>query len=264
MTAYPLYFALGAMAGFLSGLLGIGGGVLLVPGLVAIFSYNSFSQYYVMHLATSTALASIIFSALIAVFYQQRRGAIHWPIFGQLMPGMLLGLLGGAFLSLRLSTETLKILFSLFLWAMALKLFMYKKDEKLHKNEHPLLIVQWVMGAFIGLISGLLGIGGGAVAVPILLRLGLSTHQAIATSSACILVLSLLGTFLFTLTSLHLSGLPEGIHSFVYWPAVFGLVLGSLLCVPLGVRLGQRLSGSKLRKMFAFFLLVVSFTLFLF
>ncbi|WP_010598846.1 sulfite exporter TauE/SafE family protein [Rickettsiella massiliensis] len=186
-----------------------------------------------MHLATSTALASIIFSALIAVFYQQRRGAIHWPIFGQLMPGMLLGLLGGAFLSLRLSTETLKILFSLFLWAMALKLFMYKKDEKLHKNEHPLLIVQWVMGAFIGLISGLLGIGGGAVAVPILLRLGF--------------------TFLFTLTSLHLSGLPEGIHSFVYWPAVFGLVLGSLLCVPLGVRLGQRLSGSKLRKCSLFF-----------
>jgi uncharacterized protein len=264
MTVYPLYFALGAVAGFLSGLLGIGGGVLLVPGLVAIFSYHGFSQHHVMHLATSTALASIIFSALIAVFYQQRRGAIHWPIFGQLMPGMLLGLLGGAFLSLYLSTETLKILFSLFLWMMALKLFLAKKEEGFTKNERPPLIIQWIMGALIGLISGLLGIGGGAMAVPILLRLGLKTHQAIATSSACILAISLLGTFLFTLASLHLSGLPEGSHSFVYWPAVLGLALGSLLCVPLGVRLGQRLSGSKLRKLFAFFLLIVSFTLFLF
>lgn len=263
MISYSLYIILGAAAGFLSGLLGIGGGVLLVPGLVALFSYHGFSSHHLMHLATSTALASIMFSASIAVFYQQRRGVIHWPIFGQLMPGMLLGLLAGAFLSLYLSTIVLKVLFSLFLWGMAVKLLVNKTEKKPH-NVQSTVVMQLAMGLLIGLISGLLGIGGGAIAVPIFLRLGLSTHHAIATSSACILVISLLGTFLFTLTSLHLTDLPAGCHGFVYWPAVFGLAFGSLLLVPVGVRLGQKLSGSRLRKIFAIFLLVLSFSLFLF
>ncbi|WP_126323421.1 sulfite exporter TauE/SafE family protein [Candidatus Rickettsiella viridis] len=106
-----------------------------------------------------------------------------------------------------------------------------------------------------------IGYRGGAIAVPIFLRLGLSTHHAIATSSACVLLLAIIGVFTFTMTGLHVHNLPVGSGGFVYWPAVIGVSIGSMVVVPLGTRLGKRLRGHHLRKIFALFLLVVGVTM---
>jgi uncharacterized protein len=256
---FLFYILIGAIAGFLSGLLGIGGGTILVPGLLAVFSHAGFPVYLQMHLATSTALASIIFSSFIAVIQQQRSFSINWVLFRQLTPGMIVGIVIGALVALLLSTKLLKVLFGLFLFSVAYKTFFNRdrKKETISLNSFK----KWFIGCSIGLISGLLGIGGGTIAVPIFLRLGLSTHHAIATSSACVLLLTVLGALTFTLTGFHAKNLPMGSVGFVYWPAVIGVSIGSMAVVPLGTRVGKHISGYRLRKIFALFLLVVGITI---
>ncbi|MDQ8039455.1 MAG: sulfite exporter TauE/SafE family protein, partial [Rickettsiella sp.] len=166
-----------------------------------------------------------------------------------------------ALVALLLSTQVLKLLFSLFLFSIAFKIFFNKNKPESKEKIKLTLLKKCSLGFFIGIISGLLGIGGGAISVPIFLRLGLSTHHAIATSSACVLLLAIIGAFTFTLTGLHVQDLPVGSGGFVYWPAVIGVSIGSMVVVPLGTRLGKRLPGYHLRKIFAIFLLVVGTTL---
>lgn len=255
------YIFIGVLAGFLSGLLGIGGGTVLVPGLLAVFAHAGIPSQLQMHLATSTALASIIFSSLVAVYQQQRSFSINWCLFRQLAPGMIFGIITGALIALILSTQTLKLLFSLFLFSIAFKIFFNKNKVERRETIYLTPLKKWAIGISIGAISGLLGIGGGAIAVPIFLRLGLSTHHAIATSSACVLLLAIIGAFTFTVTGFHVHNLPVGSGGFVYWPAVIGVSIGSMVVVPLGTRLGKRLRGHHLRKIFALFLLVVGVTM---
>ncbi len=258
---FILYVAIGLLAGFLAGLLGIGGGTVLVPGLLAIFSQENIPEHLLMHMATSTALTSIIFTSLIAVYHQQRSFSINWLLFRQLIPGMIVGIITGALLALFLSTQILKLLFSLFLFSVAFKLYFHRsptiKKEIIVLN----LFKKWSIGFFIGIISGMLGIGGGAISVPVFLRLGLSTHHAIATSSACVLLLAISGAITFTLTGLHATHLPLGSLGFVYWPAVLGISLGSVLFVPIGTGLGKRVAGNVLRRFFALFLFVLGIAL---
>ncbi|MES2142064.1 MAG: sulfite exporter TauE/SafE family protein [Pseudomonadota bacterium] len=258
---FLFYILIGLFAGFLSGLLGIGGGTVLVPGLLFAFSHAGLPVQLQMHLATSTALASIIFSSLVAVIQQQRSYAINWPLFRQLAPGMVIGIVVGALIALFLSTQVLKLLFSLFLFSVAFKILFNRSQPERKETIRLTLLKKCSLGGFIGIISGLLGIGGGAIAVPIFLRLGLSTHHAIATSSACVLLLAIIGALTFTFTGLHAQNLPLGSGGFVYWPAVIGVSIGSMVVVPLGTRLGKRLPGRHLRKIFALFLLVVGITL---
>ena len=153
------------------------------------------------------------------------------------------------------------LLFSLFLFSVAFKLYFHRSPSI--KKEIILLntIKKWSIGFFIGIISGLLGLGGGAISVPVFLRLGMSTHHAIATSSACVLLLAILGAITFTLTGLHANNLPSGSVGFVYWPAVLGISIGSVLFVPIGTGLGKRIAGNILRRFFALFLFILGITL---
>jgi uncharacterized membrane protein YfcA len=258
---FLFYILIGLLAGFLAGLLGIGGGTILVPGLLAIFSHAHIPGQLQMHMAISTALTSIIFTSLIAVYHQQRSFSINWLLFRQLVPGMIVGIVMGASLTLLLSTQTLKLLFSLFLFLVAFKLLFHK--SQVIKKEVVVLtnLKKWLIGFFIGITSGMLGLSGGAIAVPVFLRLGLSTHHAIATSSACVLLLAIMGAIVFTLTGLHANNLPSGSVGFVYWPAVLGISIGSVLVVPLGTRLAKRTSGNILRRFFALFLFVLGISL---
>jgi len=258
---FLFYILIGILAGFLSGLLGIGGGTVLVPGLLTVFAHAGIPSQLQMHLATSTALASIIFSSFVAVYQQQRSFSIDWRLFRQLAPGMILGIVSGALVALVVSTQTLKLLFSLFLFSVAFKIFFNKNKAERKEVIYLTPRKKWGIGISIGAISGLLGIGGGAIAVPIFLRLGLSTHHAIATSSACVLLLAVIGALTFTVTGLRVQNLPMGSGGFVYWPAVIGVSIGSMVVVPLGTRLGKRLRGYYLRKIFAFFLLAIGITM---
>lgn len=252
-----LYIVLGSTSGFLAGLLGIGGGVIVVPGLAYIFSLLHFDPTVIMHMAAGTSLGAIIFTMLVAVLTHRKRNTIEWNIVWRLLPGFAIGAILGALLAADLPTKILKIIFAIFLVAIAVKLFLQKKSEDVEPVA-PKLWVQWLAGIAIGISAGLLGVGGGVLAIPILLRFGLKPHNAAATSSACSLFLSIVGTLSFIAVGWHDPALPVGSTGYVYWPAVLGIAVFSSLLVPLGANLARRLSGDALQRIFAVFLLIIA------
>lgn len=245
------------MVGVLAGLLGIGGGVVIVPSLAYVFTNVGLPQAVIMHMAESTALAAITLPTLTAVIVQQRKKAIRWDIFRSLSIGIILGTMIGAASASLLSSQTLKILFGLFISAVAMHMFFSKKQEFVDSYKQPKGGTGILAGFLVGAVSGMLGIGGGIFVVPILLRFGLSAHNAAATSSACALMLSIVGTLSYIATGWNISGLPPGSSGYVYWPAVLGIGLASIIFVPLGTKLASLLSGKTLIRIFAGFLLLV-------
>lgn len=254
-----LYIVTGAVTGLLAGLLGVGGGIVVVPSLAYIYRYLDMPSFAIMHMAVSTSLAAMIFTTAVAVILQHRRGNIVWSTFYRLAPGIVLGTVFGAYIASSLPTHLLKLLFGAFMVLIAARMLfklLFPKPEEIEPAP-PALIVQLITGLFIGLISGMLGIGGGAITVPVLLYFGLSPHKSAATSSICAFLLSIVGTISFIITGWSLTGLPAGSTGYVYWPAALSIALASILFVPLGAKLARKLSGDALKRIFSIFLLLV-------
>jgi len=257
MIEYFLYSIIGTLAGFLAGLLGIGGGVIVVPGLAETFSHFNVPHDVVMHMAASTSLTTIMFTAIVAVLVQHRNQAIDWQLFRQLVPGIVIGTIGGAVIAAQLSNYTLKVLFGLFMLYVSIQMLLGKKRIEAEKKTLG-KIAQLGLGFLIGGGSGLLGIGGGAISVPIFIRLGMTPHSAAGTSSACVLLLSIVAAICFIFTGMDAKGLPPGSTGFIYWPAVICVAAASMLFVPLGTKLARKLSGTTLKRIFAVFLMLVA------
>lgn len=258
MIYIALYLLIGTFAGFLAGLLGIGGGVIIVPALANIFAYIHIPPETIMHMAASTSLTTVIFSSAIAVISQHRNHTINWPLFRQLAIGITLGTVSGAISANLLPGQTLKMLFAIFMLFISIKLLLNPKTTTNKKLELG-KISQTVIGMLIGFLSGLLGIGGGVISIPIFLRLGMTPHTAAGTSSACVLLLAIVGAISFMLTGApHDEYLPAGSTGYIYWPAVICIAAASMVFVPLGTKLARKLPGHILKKVFAGFLLLVA------
>lgn len=258
MISFFLYVLIGISAGFLAGLLGIGGGVIIIPGLASIFSYAGIPAEAIMHMAASTSLTTVIFSSAVAVISQHRSQQVDWNLFRQLALGIVLGTVSGAITANALSSHILKIIFALFMLFIALKILLAKNvvtTEKLQLGKTGQIMV----GAIIGFVSGVLGIGGGVISIPIFLRLGLTPHTAAGTSSACVLLLAIVGAISFMLMGAqHATHLPAGSTGYIYWPAVICIAAASMIFVPLGTKFARKLPGATLKKVFAVFLLLVA------
>ncbi len=257
MFEFSLYLLTGLVTGVLAGLLGIGGGVIIVPTLLYIFTYVQMPQWAIMHMAESTALAAIILTTLMAVVIQQRHHNIRWDIFRRLSLGIVVGTTLGAAIASLLPNNILKILFGVFISLISIHMLFSRKHETIKSDQYSPPWIEITSGFLVGGVSGMLGIGGGVFIVPILLRFGLSAHSAAATSSACALLLSLVGTLSYMIAGWQVTGLPHESTGFVYWPAVLGIALTSVIFVPLGTKLANRLSGKTLIRIFALFLLLV-------
>lgn len=263
MFEFSLYLAAGTITGLLAGLLGIGGGVIIVPSLAYIFTYIGIPEKGIMHMAESTALAAIILTTLTAVMVQQRKKAIRWDIFRSLSIGIILGTIAGAAIASSLPNHTLKILFGVFISLVAMHMLLTKKSEFADEEKNPTFTHKVIAGFLVGGISGMLGIGGGVFIVPILLRFGLSAHNAAATSSACALLLSIVGTLSYMVAGWNVTELPFGTTGYVYWPAVLAIGFTSVIFVPFGTKIAHLLSGKALLRLFAVFLLFVGLTMLL-
>jgi hypothetical protein len=254
MSTIIFYLLTGAGAGILAGLLGIGGGAIVVPALAWIFAQETIPTNAIMHVATSTSLAAMIFTTLVATITQQRKKAIQWHLVKQLAIGIIVGTISGVYLANYLSGHVLKLLFGVFMLVVASKLFIGKKATE-KKLIDPNIYFQFLAGFFVGGLSGLLGIGGGVFMVPILLGFGLTTHQATGTSSICALLLSIIGTIGFIISGWHLHILPPGVSTgYIYWPAALSVAVASILFVPLGTKLAYTISTTALKRIFAIFL----------
>src|SRR5512139_2789809 len=165
MIAFALvYLGIGAVAGVLAGLLGVGGGLIIVPLLVATFSRQGLPAAHLMHLALGTSLASIVFTSVSSFRAHHRRGAVEWGIVRRITPGILAGTFGGSWIASRLSTAPLTWVFTLFLYAVSVQMFLDRKPRP--TRAIPGAAGTGAAGALIGVISSLVGIGGGSLSVP--------------------------------------------------------------------------------------------------
>ena len=251
-----LYSALGALAGILAGMLGIGGGLVIVPMLVFAFSWQHFPDPVIMHLALGTSMASIIFTSVSSFWAHHQRGAVQWVVVRRIVPGILVGTFLGSCLAARMSTGFLKVFFVLFLYYVGTQMLLNRKPKA--TAQIPGLLGMLGVGSVIGAFSSLVGIGGGTLSVPFMIWCNLPVHTAIGTSAAIGFPIAIAGTLGYIYNGLQATGLPEYSVGFIYLPALAGLVCASVMTAPFGVRLAHSLPVERLKRVFAVVLFVVA------
>lgn len=246
----------GAAAGVAAGMLGVGGGLIIVPVLVMIFTLHGVTHEVLMHLAVGTSLATIVLTSLSSIRAHHKRGAVLWPIFRQMLPGIILGTLIGSAIARLMPSSLMRGVFGVFELAVAVQLLFGMRAHGL--RELPGRIGLTLAGSVVGCISALLGIGGGTLTVPFLNWCRITMKNAVATSSACGLPIALAGMFGFMLSGWGETGLPAWSTGYVNWIAFIGIVPTSMLLAPLGARLAHRLPEVVLRRSFALLLSVLA------
>lgn len=257
LTIILIYLITGFLAGIFSGLLGIGGGIIVVPALSILLSYQYPDNAHIMHIATSTSLMVVIFSTSMSAFSQYRRKAINLEVARMFIPGMALGILLGVLSASHLSSSILKIIFGLFTGLFALHLFRNKAaNTSAKKTFHPL--IQVLVAALVGFLAGLLGIGGGVIVIPVMLMQGLPIVQASATSSLCTLPTVVVGTIAAMLLGGQMPQLPGYYIGYVNVIVACLLGVASLFGAPIGVHFAHKLPVLILRRIFSFVLMIIA------
>ncbi|MBF0370673.1 MAG: sulfite exporter TauE/SafE family protein [Magnetococcales bacterium] len=252
----------GLAAGVIAGLLGVGGGILIVPALLFLFFIDGMNSVISMQLAVGTSLATIVVTNLSATWNHHLRNSVDWEMVPQYAPGILMGAWFGAQTASGMNGETLRLAFGVFEIVVGLAMILQSAPGKTDaQNEiHPFL--HPFLGFGIGFLSSLFGIGGGTLSVPTLnLLTGLTIHRAVGTSSALGIILALAGATGYIHAGWNHSALPPHAVGFVVPAAFLGIVVGTLLTTPLGVRLAHTFSPGQLKKGFGYFLLVVGLKL---
>ena len=249
------YLLTGAVAGLMAGLLGIGGGLVIVPALAWVFAAQGFSADSLMHFAVGTSLAAIVPTALSSLLAHQRRGSVDWSATRRLTPGIVVGGLAGAALARVISSPGLALMFGLFEIAVALQLA-FGRQPGFHRSL-PGTAGMGLAGGLIGLLSALLGIGGGTLTTPFLLWHGIDIRRAVGTSATCGLPVALAGATGFAIAGLGRPAQPGLNTGFIVWPAMAAVTVTSVLLAPAGASLAHRLPRTVLRRVFALFLLLV-------
>lgn len=250
------YWALGLATGFVAGLLGVGGGLLMVPALVWAFAEQGFSPLYNIHLALATSLAVIVPTALSSLRTHHAHGAVDWDAVRRIAPGILLGTLVGSLVAAKLSDGGLKIFFTLFLFYAATQMLLGFKPPASRQLPGP--AVMTFAGSVIGLVSSWVGIGGGTLSVPFLTWCNTGLRRAIGTSSAIGLPIALAGSVGYAISGWNVSNLPVFSAGFIYLPALLFIALGSWLTAPLGARATHHLPVQQIKKIFAALLYLMS------
>lgn len=258
LEAFIIYLLLGCFAGFVAGLLGVGGGLVIVPVLVFVFQEQGFDGATIMHLALGTSLATIVFTAVSAVFAHHCRGAVVWTVVRSLSGGLLLGGFVGAVLADSIQSDGLKQFFVFF--ELIVAVYMMAGTPVLQRALDAVIrkLELFFVGSVIGTFSAVLGIGGGTMTVPYLCWRGCDMRQAVAISSACGLPIALAGAVGYVWVGLDAVPLPPMSTGYIHWPAVFGIVITSLLFAPLGALLAHHLPVRQLKRVFGVVLLLMA------
>jgi len=254
MSAWLLYLGLGAFAGLLAGLLGVGGGLVIVPMLTFIFIAQQMPAEHLLHLALGTSLASIMFTSVSSLRAHHLRGAVDWSVVRRITPGIMAGTFFGSWVAAQLSTGFLKAFFVVFLYFVAVQLLLDIRPHPHRQLPGPASL--FGVGGLIGGISSLVGIGGGSMSVPFLIWCNTALRTAIGTSAAIGFPIALAGAAGYVINGLSAT-LPPYTLGFVYLPALLGVSAASMLTAPLGARMAHSLPIGGLKKIFALLLIVM-------
>lgn len=248
---------LGLCTGFLAGLLGIGGGMLMVPFITLIMTGRGVSPDLSVKVAIATSMATIIFTSVSSVRAHHKRGAVRWDVVWRLAPGIVMGAAVasmGVFSVLKGSS--LALFFALFVAFSATQMLLDRKPAP--SRTLPGTGGQLAAGGVIGFLSGLVGAGGGFVSVPFLTWCNVVIHQAVATSAALGFPIALANVLGYVIAGQSVEGLPTGALGYVYLPALAVIATASVLMAPLGVKAAHAMPVKQLKRVFAIILYLLA------
>jgi uncharacterized protein len=252
---FLLYLALGACAGVLAGLFGVGGGIIIVPVLVFSFTLQGFDSSVLTHLAVGTSLATIVFTSMLSVRAHHRMGAVQWPVFAWMTVGILIGAGLGSLTASYIAGPNLQKIIGVFAILVAIQMALDIKPKASHGVPGKGGLT--AAGVVIGWASAIFGIGGGSLTVPFLTWRSLTMQQAVATSSACGFPIAVASAISFMILGWHDPLLPSHSLGFVYLPALVGIAVTSMFFARFGAKLAHKLSPRLLKRLFALLLVVV-------
>jgi uncharacterized membrane protein YfcA len=244
--------ALGSITGFLAGLLGIGGGMIMVPFITFILNAKGFPAEHAVKMAIATSLATICFTSLSSVRAHHQRGAVLWPVALALAPGIVVGGLVGAQVAVALSGKVLSVLFALFIGFSATQMLLDRKPKP--TRTLPGTGGLFGVGGLIGFLSSLVGAGGAFISVPFMTWCNVKIHNAVGTSAALGFPIALAGTLGYIWAGIGLPQMPWGSVGYLYLPALVIISAASVTLAPIGARAAHRMDIKPLKRVFAFVL----------
>lgn len=252
---YPI---LGASAGLLAGLLGVGGGLIIVAALAWLLPMQGVPAHATMHVALATSLASIVLTAVSSGSAHHRRRAVLWPSVAWLVPGMLVGAWSGAWIAGSMDAVGLRAFVAIFCLFAAWQLWRGRReDREPGERVEPRGLLLSATAVIIGTVSALVGIGGGSLTVPLLIARGARAVHAVGTSAVCGFFIGIASAAGYA-SLVPTTALGPDFIGYLYWPGALLLAIASVMTAPLGARLAHRLRGAHLQRLFAFFLLVMA------
>ena len=263
-----VFLIIGALAGFAAGLFGVGGGTIIVPLLFIVFTQMGYSPDNIMHLALGTSLATIIVTSISSLMAHNKKGAVMWPVFKNLAPGLAIGCFLGAGIAGQISGLYLQLIVGVFLLWVAYKMFFGGKKQVANhasnssgaddaNTQLPSKPRQLAAGGVIGIASAIFGIGGGSLTVPYLTRYGVVMQKAVGTSAACGLPIAIAGALGFMFFGMQQRIDVPNTIGFVHIYAFLGISIMSFFTAKLGAKVAHILSPQLLKKCFALLLTVV-------
>ena len=256
LTVFLSCVLLGAVAGFLAGLLGIGGGLIIVPVLVYLFPLVNISPEMIMPMALATSLASIVITSSSAAIAHHKNKNIPWHLAKSLAIVVGIGASLGAFIAQFMSNENLTNFFAGAVIVLASYMMLSIRFTKTRTMPHHYVLL--VIGLLTGTIASLMGIAGGAILVPVLTYFGVALRSAIGLATVCGVAVALFGSLGFIVTGVGQHNLPEFSLGYVYLPALLGIIIPSSLFAKSGVKMATKLPVTTLKRIFAFFLIIVA------
>ena len=250
------YLALGAATGFLAGLFGVGGGLLLVPVLLFLFDAQNFPEEHAMHMALGTAMATILFTSLASMRKHHQHGAVNWRVVRGITPGILFGTALGTLSAASISPLGLGIFFTLFVYFAAAQILFDMRPKA--SRQLPGTAGLNAVGIFTGWISSLVSIGGGTVIVPFLVWCNVPLRNAIGTSAAIGFPIAVGATAGYIATGMSLHTLPSPNLGFVYLPALLWVALATVITAPVGAKATHHMKVGVLRKLFSVLLVILA------
>ncbi|MGH8855152.1 MAG: sulfite exporter TauE/SafE family protein [Telluria sp.] len=241
--------AMGTFGGFAAGLLGIGGGMVLVPFITMIFTARGFAPELTIHMAIATSLATIVFTSLSSVRAHHQHGAVLWPVVKLLAPGILVGSWIGPWIGKQMNAAVLAGFFGVFVAFSATQMLVGKKPAA--ARALPGTPGMFAAGGVIGTLAGIVGAGGGFVSVPFMTWCGVRIHSAVATSAALGFPIALAGTVSNIYLGWGEAGLPQYSLGFIYLPALAIIVLASVSMAPVGARMAHKMPVRQLQQALA-------------
>ena len=256
MEWYAGYLTLGTIAGYLAGMFGIGGGIIVMPMLMFLYDAQHFPTQHLLHLALGTSMASIMFTSMSSMRKHHHHGAVNWRVVRNITPGVLIGTGLGAKFATSISPHYLVIFFALFVYFVAAQILIDVRPNA--SRQLPGAAGMTLTGILTGWLSSMVSIGGGTIIVPFLIWCNVSLRHAIGTSAAVGFPVAVGGSIGYVFSGLTNPALPEHSLGFVYLPALFWVALGSVITAPLGAKATHRMKMDILRKLFALLLLVLA------